>query len=136
MSYATTNIVVYGVNITSDKAKELQELLEPHTVEGDIRIVPKNRCKVEQYREIYKADCYSHDTDSRIHDLCFELDGRTHTFGIYCGSKGYAWSDNIEKILKHIPSKAKKNFKDFCAPVLAQIGIKIEPKTHLVTQVW
>jgi hypothetical protein len=164
MSYAATVIVVYGVELTPDQTEKLRVSLkyddDSVCPEGEIAIVPFDKLTVydsipvksspsfvdgiqlhfdyhyrKEPRHIHDAGCYSHDTDGHIHDLTFEK-GRTHTFGICCGSKGYAYSDKIEDIIANIPKRAKENFRDYCAPILKGIGITTEPSIRLVNQVW
>lgn len=96
---------------------------------GNIRTSP---------REYHFPEVLSDNSDSRIHTLQFDMDEGidTHYFGIYCGSRGYAYADEIEEIINNLPEKAEDNFELYCKSVLEGIGITSTPKIHLVTQTW
>jgi len=143
MGYASTNIVMYGVTISAKQAEKLAKELKLDLDEddpSDLKLVPKERLikrKGGYSGYLYDAECRSHGTDSRIDSNFFDIEqGTLHTFGIYCGSNGYAYEDDVLEIIKNVPKEAKANFRDFCRPTLERIGITDSPEVVLVTQTW
>lgn len=89
-------------------------------------------------RFVHCVEVRSDETDSRIESNHFdyEEDVEIHYFGIYCGSKGYAYTDDIKYIMKNIPQKAKDNFDKYCKPILQNLNINKEPEVQIFNQVW
>jgi hypothetical protein len=158
MGYALTTIVCFGVEISSDEAEKIYgEIDRLYNTDSDWEMEPNEFIEANDYtvlpansgyvdgieggtptmeRYVHEAQLLSHDTDMRIHSLYFEK-GRQHSFGAYCGSKGYAYHDEVSKIMRSPPAdRAAANFKKYCAPILATLGIEGEPELHLVMQTW
>ncbi len=77
----------------------------------------------------------SEGADSRIHSLIFSDESERHVFGIEMASRGYGSKDKLENYF--IPSqRAKDNYTKYILPILEAEGIKDEPSTQIVTQVW
>lgn len=91
-------------------------------------------------RFVHNIEVRSDGTDSRIHSNNFNHDDLyevfDHFFGVYCGSKGYAYNDKIKYIMDNIPSEAKDNFVKYCEPILKKLGINKSPEVQLFSQVW
>jgi len=92
-----------------------------------------------QPRRIHYANCWSHNADSRSNLMDFDLEeGNKHTFGIYCGSNGYAYMDDIVKIIQNKPAPAAvKNWKLYCKPIIDTLSFrKIKPTLTMCSQIW
>jgi len=163
MGYALTMIVCFGVEISSEEAEKVYDEIDRlYNNDPEWEMEPNEFIEIEDYtvrpinsgfidgidggtdederyaseRHVHEAQLLSHGTDMRIHSLYFQ-DGRQHSFGAYCGSKGYAYTDDVSKIMRSQPAgRAVDNFKKYCAPILESLGVNKEPELHLVTQTW
>lgn len=149
MSYQSTNIVVYGVELTHEEAKTLAPILdeggEIDCDEQDL-FLPVKTPPWEDRKSVYNGrplespifypELLSEGTDSRIHSLHLEEDDEEpecYYFGIYVGSKGYAHNDNIKQILKNpIPQQVIDNWHKYCQHHFPGKS----PEYHLCNQVW
>lgn len=160
MGYANTTIVNWGVQLTPNESEKLHDYLRNNNILNDdyqfedkdyteypcVPNLPSHIDGIEQpyydtqprYRTpryVHYVELCSDETDSRIHSLVYEP-GFIHYFGIYCGSKGYAHTDNINHIMNNIPQKAKDNFDKFCKPILEELNLNSTPSIQVYSQVW
>tara|TARA_R110000772_G_scaffold20466_2_gene56792 strand:- start:87660 stop:88151 length:492 start_codon:yes stop_codon:yes gene_type:complete len=163
MGYAATMIVIYGVKLNPQESTILNNYLEENNlwIEGDLNIGVEDITSIppienappyinniqtpmfhhpprERYntpREVHFVNLCSHGTDSRIHDNGYE-EGYDHSFGIYCGSDGYAYGDMVSGIIADIPEEAIDNFSRHCYPILEQLNLPSDPSVSLVQQTW
>jgi hypothetical protein len=176
MGYAATTIVVYGVPVTQEQAKEINDnLIENYekavkegrerdyteallaqeekdfhlrTMRGEdeekfLSRVKKNYTPLKSKLHdtgcggtVYDVQLFADGADSRIDSMHYSEEGHDHYFGVYVGSKGYAYHDQIGKLAANIPKAAKANLEKYVRPVLKKMGIKDEPEVHLINQVW
>lgn len=136
MGYQSTNIIIYGVKLTYEEAKTLEPLL----IEGELwcdtadLFVPVDTPPWQTVldRSIFDPRLLSDETDSRIDSLVLD-EGADHYFGIYVGSKGYAYNDNIMQILKNpVPQQVIDNWNKYCQHLFPGKN----PEYQMCTQVW
>lgn len=146
MGYSATTIIVYGVRISHDEAKELCSTI-PGLEEGvniggieapENGLWQRNDAKFAlRYgqRQIFNVELLSEGTDSRVHSLHLENDDEqpeSYCFGVYCGSKGYAYMDNIEKVLQNpVPQEAIDAWNAHCG-----FYVKEQPSFLICNQTW
>lgn len=78
---------------------------------------------------------FSDNADSRVDDLWFIPNGINY-LGIYVGSKGYAYQDNISYFLQNIPVEVIENFRLYIQPILNHFKISDVGEVHICSQVW
>lgn len=144
MGYATTLIVMYGIYLTPEQAKnifdkyfyegEKMQYDNKDTITEEVAYV--HRIHGAVYRERNIPQMVSDGADSRVHSLVYSDDCAEHCLGIYMASKGYGCSDNIEEHIKNWGGKTLQNFNKYILPILQTEGITEEPKVRILTQVW
>jgi hypothetical protein len=142
MGYSNVTILMYGVTLNPEQAKALVAAfgVEAEEALDDLGMVPKTDLekipKCDMF--VYDAEIKSQGSDSRVDSNSYDPDYAEHVFGINCGDtydfqrKGIKMVDLIRKI----PERAKRNFNQYCLPVLVEAGIEIDPDMIIVNQVW
>jgi len=128
MGYSQTTIVVFGIEVTDEQAKNISETYInddgeiDHDESDDIRDFP---------------NLLADEADSRVDDMSYSEGSYRHVFGIRLASRGYGSSDKIEKYINNVSDKAKQNYVKYILPILRKEGIEeVQPSILIVTQVW
>lgn len=88
---------------------------------------------IQYHRQRYYADLFCEDADSRGDSLRI-LPGRQSVYGIYIASDGYAYHDDVGAFDKD--PRIEGNFRNYCAPVLATLGLSRAAERILLYQTW
>lgn len=157
MGYASTTIVLYGTALSAEQAQKVYDYVAENPdalMHADVvwrrlsanapeRFVQKKPIASMQYDEgldscVLDVQLLSDQTDGRVHDLQMEL-GFASYFGIYAGSKGYAYQDDISSIVRSDPQRLDALFQKHAHPILKRVGIdpkQCQAQLHLLNQVW
>lgn len=160
MGYAPVTVVMYGIDVPATKQARLYKSFGA-TVLRDLRNCPNREIAyswktgtaeealldsvypVDDTELLYRdgrtvcgVEMRLYGGDSRAGNCIYSEDGSC-CFGIFLGSSGYGWFDDLAKIVTNVPEQAKKNWRRYCVPLLARVGIKnARPKCKFVTQIW
>ena len=144
MGYSQTTIVVFGIEVTDEQAKNISEkyINEDGEINHDEVDVITNEVSYHLHgKPIYETrdfpNLLADEADSRVDDMSYSEGSYRHVFGIQMASRGYGCPDRIENYISNVPDRAKQNYVKYILPILREEGIEeVEPSVLIVTQVW
>lgn len=160
MGYQATTIFLFGVPLTQVQAELINQ--KYLNAEGEIMIPPGTTPtiyfrKLNDYflrktpqpepvtpyvahaegcgSTVFNPQLISDGTDSRCDSLIFDPN-YNHYLGIYIGSKGYGYQDNLGALGNAVPAEVIENFVQILAPICVELVIDEAPQLHVVNQTW
>lgn len=160
MGYSPVAVVVYGVDVPALKQERLYKVFSNAALRAlrscqdkvvaeewatgtadeavSDSVYPVNDAELIKRggRHVCNVAMLAYGGDARLGERIYRECGQ-HCFGVFLGSTGYGWFDDVARIVKNVPYRAKSNWRKYCVPLLKQACIApTRPKCVIVPQIW
>jgi hypothetical protein len=84
----------------------------------------------------FRIESRGHNANDRYHSLDADRAIDTYTLGVYCGSNGFGYLDEVGRIVHSPPGQDVISIYNTIREAIERAGISKEPEMHVVSQRW